>query len=65
MGSVMLYTCMFCVALLMDMFVLCVADRTLFVNYLMKQFAICLDLVVIFVVECYGSVECGWRFSVG
>ena len=47
MVSVMLYPCMFCVALSMDLFVLCVACLTVFVNYLVKQFAICLGLVVI------------------
>ena len=40
--SVMMYPCMFCVALLMDLFVLCVACLTVFVNCLVKQFAICL-----------------------
>ena len=35
--SVMLYPCMFCVALLMDLFVLCVACLTVFVNCLVKQ----------------------------
>ena len=39
MVSVMLYPCMFCVALSMDMFVLCV-------NCLVKQFAISLLLNV-------------------
>ena len=42
MVSVMLYPCMFCVALLMDMFVSYVACLTVFVNCLVKQFAICL-----------------------
>ena len=32
MVSVILYPCMFCVALLMDLFVLCVACLTGFVN---------------------------------
>ena len=50
--SVMLYPCMFCVACL-----------TVFVNCLVKQFAICLD-VCYFVVECDGVV-CGWRSSIG
>ena len=45
--SVMLYPCMFCVALSMDMFVLCVACLTVFVNCLVKQFAMCLSLVAI------------------
>ena len=38
MVSVMLYPCMFCVALLMDLFVLCVACLTVSVNCLVKQF---------------------------
>ena len=38
---------MFCVALLMDMFVLFVVCLTVFVNYLVKQFAIVLGGVVI------------------
>ena len=45
--SVMLYTCMFCVALLMDLFVLCVACLTVFVNCLVQQFAMCLGVVAI------------------
>ena len=44
---VMLYPCILCVALLMDMFVSCVACFTVFVNCLVKQFAICLGVVVI------------------
>ena len=38
--SVMLYPCMLCVDLLMCLFVLCVACLTVFVNCLVKQFAI-------------------------
>ena len=38
----------FCVALLMDLFVLCVACLTVLVNYLVKQFTMCLSVVVIF-----------------
>ena len=45
--SVMLYPCMVCVALLMCLFVLCVACLTVFVNYLVKQFAMCLCVVAI------------------
>ena len=45
--SVMLYPCMFCVALSMDLFVLCVACLTAFVNCLVKQFSICLGVCVI------------------
>ena len=47
--SVMLYPCMFCVALLMDLFDLCVACLTVFANCLVKQFAMCLGVVGIFV----------------
>ena len=47
MVSVMLYPCMLCVALLMDLFVLCVACLTGFVNCLVKQFAMCLGVVAI------------------
>ena len=43
----MLYPCILCVALLMDMFVLCVTCLTMFVNYLVKQFALCLGVVVV------------------
>ena len=44
MVSVMLYPCMFYVALSMDLFVLCVAHLTVFVNCLVKQFAICVGV---------------------
>ena len=44
MVSVMLYPCMFCVALLNDRYVACL---TVFVNCLVKQFAICFGVVVI------------------
>ena len=47
MVSVMLYPCMFCVALLMDLFVLCVACLTVFVNCLVNQFSICLGVFAI------------------
>ena len=53
--SVMLYPCILCVSLLMDLCILCVAYLTVFVNCLVKPFAICLGAVVI---ECYGSVLC-------
>ena len=43
----MLYPCMFCVALLIDLFDLCVACLTVFVNCLGKQFAICLGVFAI------------------
>ena len=47
MVSVLLYPCILCVALLMDLVVLWVACSTVFVNGLVKQFAMCLGLVVI------------------
>ena len=43
----MLYPCIFCVALLMYQFVLFVACLTVFVNCLMKQFAMCLGVVAV------------------
>ena len=45
MASVMLYPCMFCVALSMDLF-FCVACLTGFVNCLVKQFAICFGVLL-------------------
>ena len=53
MVSVMLYPYIVCVVLLMDLFVLCVACLTVFLNCLVKQFAQFLGVVV---VECYGVV---------
>ena len=44
MVSVMVYPCMFCVALSMDLFVLCVAC-------LVKQFAICLGVFAILLLK--------------
>ena len=49
--SVMLYPCMLCVALLMCLFVLCVACLTVFVNCLVKQFAMFLGVVAILVLS--------------
>ena len=40
----MLYLCNLCVALLMDLFVVCVVYLTVFVNCLVKQFPICLGI---------------------
>ena len=54
--SVMLYPCILCVVLLMDLFVLCVVYLTVFVNCFVKQFAMCLTVVCYFVVKCYGCV---------
>ena len=45
--SVILYHCMLCVALLMCLFVLCGPCLTVFVNCLVKQFAMCLGVVPI------------------
>ena len=47
MVSVVLYPCILCVALSLDMFVLCVACLTVFVKCFVKQFAICLGVFVI------------------
>ena len=47
MVSVMLYPWILCVALLVYLFVLCVACLTVFVNCLVKQFAMCLGVVAI------------------
>ena len=50
--SVMLYPCILCVALLMDLFALCVACLTVFANCFTELFRCgCYS-----VVECYGSV---------
>ena len=43
----MLYPCILCVALLVYLFVLCVTCLTVFVNCLVKQFAMCLAVVAI------------------
>ena len=43
----MLYPCMLCVALLICLFVLCVACLTVFVNCFVKQFEISLVVFVI------------------
>ena len=49
--SLMLYPCILCVALLRGMFVLCFACLTVVVNGLVKQFAMCLGVVVILLVN--------------
>ena len=61
--SVMLYPCMLCVALLMCLFVLCVACLTvlLFGETIRNVFG----CSCYFVVECYGCVQCVWWCSVG
>ena len=52
MVSVMLYPCIFCVALLVQLFVLCVACLAVVVNCFVNRFAI-LSAWLLF---CYGSV---------
>ena len=59
-----MYHCMFCVALLMDLFVLCVACLALFVNCLVKQFAMYLGVVAILLLN-FMEVFSVWRCSVG
>ena len=59
MVSVMLYPCIVCVALLMYLLVLCVACLTVFVKCLVKQFAICLGVVAILLLNVM------YEFSVG
>ena len=54
--SVTLYPCIVCVALLMDLFALCL---TVFVNYLVKQFAISLGVVVILLLNVMEIVSVG------
>ena len=49
--NVMLYPCMLCVALSMDLLVLCVACLTVFVNCLVKQFALCLGVFAILLLQ--------------
>ena len=64
MVSVMLYPCILCVALLMDLFVLCVVYVTVFVNYLVKQFVLCLGVVVILLLNVMEVLSvCGGALS--
>ena len=53
MVSVMLYPCILCIALLVYLFVLCVVCLTMFVNCLVKQFAICLGVVAILLLNVF------------
>ena len=58
--SVMLYPCMLRLALLMYLFVLCVARLTVFVNCLVKQFAMCLGVVAILLLNVMDVISvCG------
>ena len=65
MVSVILYPCMFCVALSMDLFffVYCVFDGVceLFGENIRNMFG----CACYFVVEGYGVVVFGWRCSIG
>ena len=54
--TVMLYPCMLCVALLMYLFVLCVACLTVFVNCFGETIRNVFGCSCYFVVECYGCV---------
>ena len=56
--SVMLYPCRLCVSLLMCLFVLCVACLTVFVNCLVKQFAMCLGVVAILLLNVMDVLVC-------
>ena len=59
MVSVMLYPCIFCVALLVYLLVLCVACLTVFVNSLVKQFAMCLGVVAILLLNVMDVLSVG------
>ena len=50
---------MFCVALSMGLFVLCVVCLAVFGETIRNIYG------CVFVVECYGSVECEWMCSAG
>ena len=63
--SVMLYPCMFCVALLMDLFVLCVGVFDGVCELLGETIRYMFGCDCYFVVECDGVVVCGWRCSIG
>ena len=49
---------MLCVSLLMCLFVLCVACLTVFVNCLVKQFAMCLGVVAILLLNVMEVFVC-------
>ena len=63
--SVMLYPFISCVTLLMDLFVLCVACLMVFVNYLVKQFAICLGVVAILLLNVMEVLSVGGGVLLG
>ena len=61
----MLHLCIFCVVLLMDRFVLCVACLTVFVNCLAKQGAIFLGVfVMLLCVEVFCKINRVWSSKV-
>ena len=53
-----------CVALLMYQFVLFVACLTVFVNCLMQQFAMCLGVVAVLLLNVMDVMECAFTSSV-
>ena len=55
----MLYPCIFCIALSMDLFVLCVECLIVFVTCLVIQFAISLGVVVILLVNIMEVLSVG------
>ena len=57
--SVMLCPCIFCVALLIYLFVLFVACLTVFVNRLVKQFAMCFGVAVILLLNVMEGFSVG------
>ena len=57
--SVMLYPCILCVVLLMDLFVLCVACLTVFVNCLVKQFAMSVCVVAVLMLNVRDVLSVG------
>ena len=59
MVSVMLYPSLFCVALLVYLFVLCVSCLTVFVNCLLRQFAICVGVIVILLLNVMAVFSVG------
>ena len=62
--SVMLYPCMLCVALLMCLPALCAACLTVFANCPAKQFAMCLGVVAILLLNVMDVFSvCGGALS--
>ena len=59
MVIVMLYPCILCVSLLMDLLVLCVACLTVFENCLVKQFPICLGVLSILLLNVIEGFSVG------